>query len=84
MLDYDPPKCDVPGIDESGKFVVKNMLVHKATDTDLTFYNNPKMYLGKLGEDATEWARVRLNPTGNVCPTCGKFDLRFDGVGQYD
>jgi hypothetical protein len=76
--------CNVPAINrKTGKLVVKNYLKHRSSKS-LSFYNQPNMYSGDLGDEYHEWDDVLLKQTGNLCPNCKSFTMNFELLACYD
>lgn len=73
-------ECDVPAINtKTGKFVVANIFNKKKLDKDLVFYNDKKMYKGKLDKSsAHEWGDIYLSYDNNLCPGCKNYSMKFE------
>jgi hypothetical protein len=83
MMDFNTV-CNVPALNkETGEFVVENYL-SKSSSEDLSFYNQPNMYSGDLGDEYHQWSGVLLKQTGNLCPNCKSFTMNFELIACYD
>lgn len=75
--------CNVPAITKkTGRLGVKNIL--KEHMGDYTFYSDPTMYEGELGDDAHQWGEVMLKRENNLCPRCKNFTMVFEDNGCFD
>jgi len=84
MADYGTV-CNVPAIDnKSGKFVIRNILAEDKLKDDLSFYNDPVMFNGKIKNEELQWGEIYLKADKNLCPKCKSFTMQFIQTGNFD
>lgn len=77
--------CEVPAINKkTGKFLTENFFSKDNLPEEIVFYNDPRMYKGKLVQYELQWGKVHLNPLNNLCPSCSDFTMEFQKVGFFD
>lgn len=84
MMDFQTV-CKVPALNtKTGRLVVKNFYKIDKQSIDITFYCEPEMYQGELGDEGHEWGDIFLSSTNNLCPKCNAFTMDFEDYGHFD
>jgi hypothetical protein len=77
--------CNVPALNKkSGRFVIKNILKKGNSSRDFNFYNESGMFQGTIENDDLQWDDVILKESGNLCPNCKLFSMKFFQNGCFD
>ncbi len=75
------PTARVPAIrKDTGAFVVEDL----SDDPNLQFYHQREMYQEKIEGYGIQCAEISLNPTSNLCPSCGDYTMDFEVFGEFD
>jgi hypothetical protein len=65
---------------DTGEFVVAEL----SDDPNLHFYHHREMYKEPIEGYGIQNFDISLNPTSNLCPSCGEFAMDFDAFGSFD
>ena len=82
--------CFYPALDSAENNVIRADLHNKETEQrinpDIIFYDDDSLHKQKSDSDEAfyRWGDYKLFLSGNYCPHCQEFDLRFVSIGLYD
>jgi len=75
--------CNVPAYNSKTKrFSVKN--IFKEHGEHIIFYNDNRMFKGKLGRNPHQWGDIFLKQRNNFCPSCKEYTLTFKATACFD